>query len=113
MAKSHVCMTVEWHVPAAETGPITAALHALMIATRTARGCVGCSVSTGVGNSGAVRYTEEWQTEEDLRMRLRSDTFTRLASLIDDATKAPVVEFELPEGKRGLDFAEEIRRKRT
>ena len=51
--------------------------------------------------------------EEDLRVRLRSDSFTRLASLIDDATKPPVVEFELPNGKRGLEFAEEIRRRRS
>jgi len=113
MAKGHVCMTVEWVVPVAETGPITVALHSLMSATRTVHGCVGCSISTGVGDRGAVRYTEEWQTEEDLRLRLRSDSFTRLASLIDDATKPPVDEFELPNGKRGLEFAEEIRRRRT
>ncbi len=106
-------MTIEWFVPAAQTRPITMALHSLMDDTRIARGCVGCSVSTGLAEQGTVRYVEEWETEDDLRRRLRCRSFTQLVALMDDAIKPPLVEFALPHGRRGLDFAEEVRRSKS
>lgn len=105
-----VRLTIEWHVPFGETRPITIALHELAAGTRATRGCIGCSVSADLGDRGTVRYVEEWQTEDELRRRLRSDTFTQLAGLMDDATEPPLVEFALPGGTRGLDYVEEVRR---
>jgi quinol monooxygenase YgiN len=102
-------MTVEWFVPLGQARPITIALHSLMADARSARGCLGCFVSTGIKDQGTVRYVEEWQTEEDLRRRLESNAFVELAALIDDATEPPHVEFALPTGTRGLDFVEEVR----
>jgi len=102
-------MTVEWLVPLGETRPITMALHAVAADTRSSRGCLGCSVSTDIGTGGVIRYTEEWQTEADLRYRLRSDTFTQLVMLIEEATRPPRIEFRLPGVTRGLDYVEEVR----
>jgi quinol monooxygenase YgiN len=109
MGPTSVRMTVEWLVPLGETRPITIALHAVAADTRAARGCMGCSVSTDIGTGGVVRYVEEWQTEEDLRHRLRSDTFSQLVTLIEDASRPPRIEFKLPGKTRGLDYAEEVR----
>jgi quinol monooxygenase YgiN len=105
-------MTVEWFVPLGQARPITLALHDMMIDTRRAHGCLGCSVSTGLTDRGTVRYVEEWQTEEDLRLRLESDSFRELVALIEDATEPPLVEFSLPDGVRGLDYVEEAWRSR-
>jgi quinol monooxygenase YgiN len=102
-------MTVEWLVPRGQARAITIALHSLMTTTRAAHGCIGCSTSTDLGDRDTVRYTEEWRTEEDLRGRLRSDTFHQLAALVDNSTGPARVEFDLPSGKRGLDFVEETR----
>ena len=102
-------MTIEWLVPLGQTRPMTMTLHSLAADTRTEHGCVGCSVSTDIGKRGTVRYTEEWQTEEDMRRRVRSDTFAHVVSLIEDAADPPRVEFTLPHETRGLDFVEEIR----
>lgn len=110
MDPSSVRMTIEWLVPLGETRPITMALHAVAADTRDVRGCVGCSVLTDIGKTGAVRYVEDWQSEEDLRRRLQSDTFNRVITLIDEASRAPRIEFALPQGTRGLDFVEEVRR---
>jgi quinol monooxygenase YgiN len=104
-----VQMTVEWLVPAGQTRPITLALHSLASEIRTVRGCVGCSVSTDLSNRGAIRYVEEWQSEPDLRARVGSEGFLRLAALIDAAAEAPHIEFALPEGTRGFDFVVEVR----
>jgi quinol monooxygenase YgiN len=102
-------MTIEWLVPLGQTRPMTMTLHSLAADTRAMRGCVGCSVSTDIGKRGTVRYTEEWQTEDDLRRRLRSDAFSYLAALVEDATDPPRIEFTLAHGTRGLDFVEEVR----
>ncbi len=102
-------MTIEWFVPLGQTRPITLALHSLAADTRTTRGCIGCSVLTDIGKRGAVRYVEEWQTEEDLRRRLRSDTFSQLVSLIEGAVQPPRIEFALDHETRGLDFMDEVR----
>jgi quinol monooxygenase YgiN len=103
-------MTIEWFVPIGQTRPITMALHSLAFDTRTAHGCIGCSVATDIGTRATVRYTEEWLTEEDLRHRLRSDSFTQLVALIEDAAQRPRIEFLLAHETRGLDFVEEVRR---
>jgi len=109
MFSTRVRMTVEWYVPLGQTRPITMALHSVAAETRALRGCVGCSVSTDIGNRGIVRYTEEWQTEDDMRMRVRSDTFAHLVALVEDATEPPRIEFTTANGTRGLDFVEEVR----
>ena len=102
-------MTIEWFVPLGQTRPITLALHSLAADTRTTRGWLGCSVSSDIGQRGAVRYVEEWQTEEDLRRRLRSDTFSQLVTLIEGAVQPPRIEFTLDHETRGLDFMDEVR----
>jgi quinol monooxygenase YgiN len=109
MFSTCVRMTIEWFVPLGQTRPITMALHTLAAETRSARGCIGCSVAADIGNRGTVRYTEEWLTEEDMRRRVRSDTFAQLVNLMEDAPQAPRIEFTLVHGTRGLDFVEEIR----
>jgi quinol monooxygenase YgiN len=106
-----VRMTVEWYVPPGQARQITAALNQMMAETRTAHGCLGCSVSTGVREAGVVCYVEEWRSEDDLRHRLESGNFVELAALIDNAATPPRVEFALSGGTRGLDFAKEVRRR--
>ena len=103
-----VRMTIEWFVPLGQTRPITMALHSLAAETRSSPGCLGCSVTTDMGTRGIVRYTEEWLTEDELRERVRSDTFAQLVTLIENATQAPRIEFKLGGETRGLDFVEEV-----
>lgn len=104
-----VRMTIEWHAPAAQARSIAFALHALSADLRGAPGCLGCSVSTDLVNRGALRYTEEWASEDDLRSRVASEPFIRLAALLEATAHAPRIEFTLARGARGLDFVEEVR----
>jgi quinol monooxygenase YgiN len=111
-ARETVRMTVEWFVPLGQARSIGSALNSLMAETRKSRGCVRCSVSTGLADHGTVLYTEEWRSEADLRRHFESHAFTSLATLIDDAIDPPRVEFMLPGGTRSLDFVEEVRRRK-
>jgi quinol monooxygenase YgiN len=106
-------MIVCWLAPIGQAHRITMALHSMMDETRVLHGCVGCSVSTRIRDQGIVRYVEEWQTEDDLRRRVRSSAFTGLAALIEYAIKPPTIEFALPGGTRGLDFVEEVQQSRS
>jgi len=109
MATRTVRMTVEWLVPAGQARSIALALHSLSADLRDTPGCLRCSVSTELTTQGAVRYTEEWESEADLRARVGSEAFLRLATLLEATDRAPRLEFTLPEGVRGVDFVEDVR----
>ena len=108
MSSTHVHMTIEWNVPIGQSRPTTLALHSIAGETRMTHGCVRCSVAADLTHHGTVRYTEEWRTEEDLRIHMQSDTFGQLIRLIEGATEPPRIEFALPHQTRGLDFITEV-----
>ena len=110
MACSPVHMTAQWTVPPGQTSTIATALQALMLATKHEHGCIACLLETEVGERVTLRYEELWQTEEDLRQRIQSARFAELAGLVESATEQPRIEFTLPTGTRGLDYADEVRR---
>jgi quinol monooxygenase YgiN len=109
MRSTSVRMQIEWLVPLGQTRSLTIALHSVAAETRAMHGCGGCSVATDMSNRGTVSYTEEWLTEDDLRLRLQSDSFSRLAALIEDGAELPRIQFHLAHETRGLDFVEEVR----
>jgi len=109
MVSPHIRMIAEWSVPGGEMSAINTALQSLMIATRAAPGCVGCRLSTQLGERAGFHYEEEWRTEDDLILQIRSGRFARLAHLMESAMEHPRIEFELPGGTRGKEYAEEIR----
>jgi quinol monooxygenase YgiN len=109
MATTTVQMTVEWLVPPAQARSIALALYSLSSDLRDTPGCLRCSVSTDLTTRGAVRYTEEWESEADLRARVGSEAFLRLAALLEASDLAPNLEFTLSDGVRGVDFVEDVR----
>jgi quinol monooxygenase YgiN len=91
-------------------GAISAALNSLLSETRAQPGCMHCAFSTEMGARTAFTCIEEWATESDLISELRSNRFTQLAQLLESALERPRVEFSLPNGTRGIEYAEEVRR---
>jgi len=86
-----------------------AALQGVILATRREDGCRRCVVSANSGEPMRLRYLETWETEESLRHHLQSEQFERLARLMESALEAPRIEFTLPAGRRGLEYALEAR----
>jgi hypothetical protein len=60
-------------------------------------------------DESTVRYLEEWATEEAMRLRVRSEPFTRLLELLELAREAPCVQFDFVKETRGLDYVAEVR----
>jgi quinol monooxygenase YgiN len=106
-------MSVKWCVPPGEAQSITAALQGLMVYTRAEHGCTGCSVSTEMGATVLIQYIEMWETESDLKRQIRSHRFASLAELVERASDDPAIEFALPAGTRGLEYAQVVRRSRV
>ena len=104
-----VRMSVQWSVGIQESGAIAAALHSLMVDVRKEPGCLGCQVRTEVGEHATLLFEEDWRDESDLRRELRSARFGTLANLMERSNQHPRVEFTLPGGVRGLDYAVEVR----
>jgi quinol monooxygenase YgiN len=83
------------------------ALRFLMSGTRLEPGCRGCSV--WVDPDWTVHYVEEWETEADMRQRVRSSRFTSLLGVIESAHEPPSVQFDFVTSTRGLDYVSQVR----
>ena len=103
-----VRLAVVLTAPARGTRQIVHALRFLAVPTSLEPGCLGCRVTTG-GADESVRYEEEWDTEEAMRTRLRSEQFTRVLEVLESAPEPPTVQFEFITRTRGLDYVEEVR----
>jgi len=108
MQSAPVRMTVRWDLTPGEARSITSTLQTQMVETRAAQGCLGCSLSTDVDARVVVRYAEEWKCERDLRQQIRSRRFANLAELMEHCEVPPVVEFVLPGGTQGLEYAQRV-----
>jgi len=111
MEPSTVRMTLGWRVPQREAASILSALHRLMARTRAGRGCTGCSLSSQIGDYTEIRCVADWESEEDLQRQILSSDFTQLAELLERAVEPPTIEFRLPSGMQGLEYAERVRRR--
>ena len=80
-----------------------------MVASRGERGCLNCCLTTSMGERVIISYVEDWRTEDDLKRQLRSDRFTALAELLESASGRATIEFTLPDGNRGIDYAGQVR----
>jgi len=108
MGSAAVRMTVRWRLTPGEARSIASTLQAQMAETRATPGCSSCSLSTQVDAATEVTYVEEWCSVADLERQIRSRRFATLAELMERGATPPVVEFALPGGTRGLEYAQRV-----
>jgi quinol monooxygenase YgiN len=95
--------------PACGANQVVHALRLLASPTRIEPCCLGCRVWIEDGEEPTVRYVEEWTTEDAMRLRVRSERFTRLLEVLESAPAPPSVQFDFVTETRGLDYVEEVR----
>jgi quinol monooxygenase YgiN len=83
------------------------ALRFLITGTRLEPGCRGCSA--WAEPDWTVHYLEEWETEADMRRRVRSPRFTSLLAVMESTTEPPQVQFDFVSTTRGIEYVSEIR----
>jgi len=105
-----VRLAVVLAAPARGTKQLVHAFRLVASPTSLEPGCLGCRVWTE-DHETCVRYEEVWATEEAMRLRVRSEGFTRLLELLEQAPEAPSLQFDFVTDTRGLDYVEEVRNK--
>lgn len=81
-------------------------LRFLEPATRLQPGCLGCYNWTEPDLT--LHHVEEWDSEANMRRRVRSEEFTALLEMIEGA-REPYVQFDFVTEVRGLDYVAEVR----
>ena len=104
-----VRLAVSLVAPACGTNQVVHALRLLASPIRIEPGCLGCRVWTEDSDESTVRYVEEWETEDAMRERVRSERFTRLLEVLESAPSPPRVQFDFVTETRGLDYVAEAR----
>ena len=102
-----VRLTVALSASSSRLQDLLEALRFLMSGTRLESGCRGCSV--WIDPDSTLQYVEEWETEADMRQRVRSPRFTSLLGLIESADGTPRVQFDFVTSTRGLDYVAQVR----
>ena len=107
MSRRMVRLTVMLNASANRVQDLVAAFRYLMVSTRLDQGCIACSVWSEPDSS--VHYVEEWSSEEDIRRRVGSDSFTSVLALLESVREPPHVQFDFVSSTRGLDYVAEVR----
>ena len=97
-------MSVEWLVPVAQARSIALALHGLASSTRVNPRCLGCTLSTDFEHHGRVSYIEDWESPDDFYQRLDAPGFTQLATLIEDVSRKPRIDFPMADLRQRADL---------
>ena len=103
-----VRLSVTLSARSAQSGEeLLAALRFLITATQLEPGCKGCSAWAEPNST--VHYLEQWESEADMRRRVRSPRFTSLLAVMESAEEQPDVQFDFVSRTRGIEWVAEIR----
>ena len=71
--------------------------------------CLAAQVYVEDGHNGAILYTEEWDSEEELCEHVRSELYRRVLAAMDISKSAPELRFYQVSTARGLELVSQIR----
>jgi quinol monooxygenase YgiN len=77
--------------------------------TRLQQGCLRCDLYQDVENPEAITLVEEWQSQADLDIRLRSEDYRAVLAAIELAQEQPVIHFDTVTRRAGLEIVESAR----
>ena len=89
-----------------EANGLLKALRLIMGRAQNARGCLGTQLALDVANRDLIHYAEDWASEPELRVDIRSERFHHLFGVMEAAAEPP--RFDVLVGTRipGLEFVE-------
>ncbi len=72
--------------------------------TRVQSGCLRCDLYRDVENQGAITLVEEWESQADLDLRLRSEDYRSVLGAIELSQEPPVIHFDTVTRRAGLEI---------
>ncbi len=84
-------------------------LAAQMAPVRVQPGCLRCDLYRDVEDPGAIALMEEWESQADLDLRLRSEEYRAVLAAIELAQEQPVIHFDTVTRRAGLEIVASAR----
>ena len=88
---------------------IVRTLTAQLGPTRVQAGCLRCDLYRDVGDQGTIALVEEWESQADLDVRLRSEDYRAVLAAIELSQEQPVIHFDTVIRRAGLEIIESAR----
>ena len=84
-------------------------LSAQLGPTRVQPGCHRCDLYQDIENRGAITLVEEWESQAELDLRLRSDDYRAVLATVELARERPEVRFDTVLSRAGLEIVASAR----
>jgi quinol monooxygenase YgiN len=84
-------------------------LAAQMGPTRVQPGCVRCDLYQDIENREVVTLVEEWESQAELDLRLRSEDYRSVLAAIELAQEQPIIHFDTVTRRAGLEIVASAR----
>ncbi len=72
--------------------------------TRVQPGCLRCDLYRDIEDQGAITLVEEWESQTDLDLRLRSEDYRSVLAAIEMAQEPPLIHFDTVTRRAGLEI---------
>lgn len=76
---------------------------------RVQPGCLRCDLYRDVEDPGAITLVEEWESQAELDLRLRSEEYRIVLAAIELAQEQPVIHFDTITRRAGLEIVASAR----
>ena len=84
-------------------------LSAQLGPTRVQPGCHRCDLYQDIENRETITLVEEWESQAELDLRLRSEDYRSVLAAIDLSQKQPVIHFDTVTRRGGLEVVASAR----
>ena len=88
---------------------VVRALAAQLGSTRVQPGCLRCDLYCDVEDQGGLTLVEEWESQADLDLRLRSEEYRPVLGAIELSREQPVIHFDTVLRRAGLEIVASAR----
>jgi quinol monooxygenase YgiN len=76
---------------------------------RVQPGCRRCDLYQDIENRETITFVEEWESQDDLDLRLRSEEYRAVLATIELAQEEPVIHFDTVTRRAGLEIVASAR----
>ena len=84
-------------------------LAAQLGATRLQPGCLRCDLYQDIENRETITLVEEWESQAELDLRLRSEDYRSVLAAIELAPEQPIIHFDTVTRRGGLEIVASAR----
>jgi quinol monooxygenase YgiN len=84
-------------------------LTAQLGSLRVQPGCLRCDLYRDVEDPGTITLVEEWESQAELNLRLRSEDYRSVLAAIELSREQPVIHFDTVTRRGGLEIVASAR----